>query len=477
MPIEPLNAALDMLGRDSRLRHNASDTVSFLMDLLYYGEFDIFEQVSSGEIFERVNLIGTKGQHRLDEPLWLIGTFNSSFDPFPNAWPSLRGDAFAPRVDRARGLLHGLGANAKLDIILKILAASRFRLEELGRPICIAAISGEEALGSGARSLLSSGPAPCGVALVGAPTNLELWTDHPGCITLKLELMRRLRHRRMPPCRGFHEVEITGRSAHAQSHALGDDAIERGLAVLEDLRAAGDIRLLSFEAGEAANRVAGRCHIRVATSYDDIPDLGPDAVTRPIEDGTALPFPIGGLFAAWLKARDAGVEAIVSRLGIPRNPPAARPLVPAWTGRVATDRNAVSGQVTVWTGPGVSTHDLCERFATAVQQALAGIEEIEVEITVLQDRPPLAARDDAGPLLEVARGALRDAGLVPVVSGGTLTSDAGLLRGAGIDTLVFGPGRGPSALYRDDESIPVAHIEAAFNFYVNVIRRWCVQPT
>lgn len=475
MPISPLNAALDMLGRDSRLGANASETVSYLMDLLYYGEFDIVEQVSSGEAYERVNLIGTKGNVGHEAPLWLMGLFNSSAEPAPGSWASLGGQALSPRVDTAAGVMRGFGANAKLDVVLKILAASRFRLEELVRPVYIAAVSGEEAVGTGVRSLLASGPTPSGVALVGAPTNLELWADHPGCVTLRLGLTRRLRHRRMPPSRGFFEVDVAGRSAHAQLPSLGDDAIRGGLAVLKRLRAHGDLRLLEFEAGEAANRVAGRCRMRIASSFEEMPDLGPGVTSRPIEDGAALPFPMGNLFKAWLRARDAGVEAIRERLGVARNARGARPAVPVWTGHLKTDRNAVEGHLTLWTGPGVGVQDLCEALAAAVQSALVGVEEIEVDIEVLQDRPPLAASEDGGELVDIAKSAMRAAGLVPTVSAGTLTSDAGLLRAAGVPSLVFGPGRGLGDLYRDDESIPLAHLDAAYRFYVAVIERWCTR--
>lgn len=484
MPIHPIQATLELLRRDSRLGHGTSETVSYLMDLFYYGEFNIFEQVSSGSPFERVNLIGSKTGASDDEPLWLISHINTSVDPVPAAWPSCEGEGPEPRAGARRGLVYGLGAcSGKVDAALKILAASRFRIEDLKRPIYIVALSGEEATGSGVRSLLATGPSPRGVAVVNAATNLELWADHPGCIAIRLELNRRLRHRRMPPSRGFYELTIEGRSAHAQAPALGVNALERGLEVLAELRAVSDIRILGFDAGEASNRVPGRCTIRVATTEEALPDLGPDVASAPIADGTALPFPLDALFEAWIKARDAGVEAVVERLGAARNAAVARPSVTASTGWLRTDRNAIAGAVMLWTGPGVSTEEVCERFAAAVQQALTGEEEIEVDLEVIQDRPAFAGHASSSSpatsesrLLAAARASAREAGLVPVVSGGTLTTDAALLQSAGIETLVFGPGRGPGDLYRDDEVISVAHLEAAMRFYEALIQRWCVDP-
>src|SRR5690606_27402449 len=114
----------------------------------------------------------------------------------------------------------------------------------------------------------------------------------------------------------FFEIRVQGRSAHALAHASDteDNALTRGLEVLETLRRHGDVRVLSIDAGEAANRVPGRCVMRVATSFDRLPPLskagGPSVEASPIADGTALPFPIDGLFTGWFTARDAGLAAI-----------------------------------------------------------------------------------------------------------------------------------------------------------------------
>ncbi|MFT7581846.1 MAG: acetylornithine deacetylase/succinyl-diaminopimelate desuccinylase-like protein, partial [Myxococcota bacterium] len=475
MPIQPIQATLELLSRDSRLGHSSSDTVAYLMDLLYYGEFQIFEQVSSGAGLERVNLLGTKGQHPSDDGLWLVSTFNTGAQPHPAHWASTDGTPMTGRRRDAAGMVYGLGANSgKIDMVLKILAASRFRLEELRRPIHVAALSGEEALGTGIHALLDSGPTVGGAVLVGAPTNLEIWTDHPGCIVLKLTLDRKLRHRRMPPCRGFFELHVPGSSAHAQLPAIGTDALARGLEVVEQLRKDGDVRLLGFDAGEAPNRVAGQCRIQIATVEEDLPRLDGDIQTSQIADGTALPFPIDALFSAWFAARDAGIEAIGDRLGHTRNVVAARPKQPWWTGKIQTDRNAVSGTVMLWTGPGVDARDICERFAHAAQTALIGEEELSVSIQVSQDRPAFAGGEGNDRLLSIASDALTAAGIPPVHSGGIHTSDAGILRARGIETLVFGPGRGLGDLYRDDEAIPLQHLEAAYRFYEQVIKRWCV---
>jgi len=513
MPTSPIRAVLEALSRDSRVRSVGAEATSFLMDQLYFGDFTILEQVSSGESFERVNLVGRKGPpaHPVNAPpLWLVATVGTSVEPVPATWPSLEGDGLAAKRSTDGKRLIGLGANGgKVDLVCKIAAAARFRAEELKRPIFVVALSGEEAHGSGVRSTLSMVEDSGGVALVHAPTSLRLWTDHPGCLSLKLELTRRVRHRRMPPHAGFWEIRIEGRSAHAladpltaplpptpvkrvptreargasarpvEAPAAGDgNALERGYRVLELLRAAGDVRVLSIDAGESGNRVPGRCTLRLATSFETLPSLralGPGIEASPVQDGTALPFPIDALFGAWHTARDAGLAAIAPRAGLPRNAPSARPSTGSWTGRLVSDRDSMAGWIMVWTGPGVDTGDLVERFAAAVQNALKGADEIEVGIEVLQDRAAFAGADGLDRLGPVARRAADKSGVSRETGGGVFTSDAGLLRQHGLETLVFGPGGPVSHLYRDDESVEVEAIETATHFYEMLIQQWCVE--
>lgn len=493
MPTSPVRAVIDALSRDSRIRGSGSEAVSLLMDMLYFGDFSIVEQVSSGDAFERVNLIGHKGPSR-GAPLVLAATIATSVEPIPAAWSSLEGDPLGARLSRDGRRIHGLGANGgKVDTILKIIAGSRFRDEDLVRPLYVVALSGEEAHGSGARSVVEDLAQPLaqsprrGMALVHAPTSLSVWTDHPGCISLRLQLSRRIRHRRMPPHAGFFEVRVGGRSGHALAapppiaeHGArhGPDALTRGLEVLDTLRRHGDVRVLSIDAGEAANRVPGRCVLRVATSYPDPPSLrhlGPGIELEPIADGTALPFPIDALFASWFLARDAGLAAIEGRLGLARNVPQARPPRTAWTGRLVSDRDEITGSLMIWTGPGADTPDLCERFAQAVQRALVGQEELEVGIEVVQDRPAFAGGEGADEAMDLVRLALQRAEVPYEPGGGCFTTDAGLFRSHGFDALAFGPGGPLEALYRDDEAVDLARIEAAVRFYEQLIRFWCVE--
>ncbi|MDP6944255.1 MAG: M20/M25/M40 family metallo-hydrolase [Myxococcota bacterium] len=474
MPVEVLQAVRDVLARDSRPGQPIGATIDYLMDRLFYGEFHIFEQVASSRYSDYVNLIGTKDPGTGEAPLWLVAHLGSGVAPTPSVWDQTGGDPIAARIDSGAGWLYGLGAaNAKVDIILKLLAAAQVDTERLKRPICLIGLSGEEGHGPGVTGLLDGRLPTPAAAVIGAPTNLELWTDHPGSVTVRLTAHRTVRHRRMPPCRGMFELVLTGRSAHAQRPGAGEDALAQGLAVLRRLREHGDLRVLSFEAGEASNRLAGRCRMQLATSFDEMPSLGASVVAEPLPDGASVPFPIDKMLQGWLKARDAGVDAVREQLGGGRCVGVSRPKADVHTGWLRSDRDELAGELTLWTGPGVDQRAIMEAFARAAHVQIDRLDELELDVEVVQERPAFVGAETAGAFLDVGRAALTAAGLPPVVSGGRYVSDAGQLTLAGVPTLLFGPGRGLGDMYRDDERVPLKHLVSAYRVYESLIEQYC----
>ena len=345
MPLEALQAVRDFLARDSRPGAPFGATIDYLMDRLFYGEFHIFEQVSSSPYAEHVKLIGLKDPGTGEAPLWLVGHFGSGVEPSPARWRATQGDPLSPCVDRGGGLLYGLGAaNAKVDLLLKLLAASRVDTARLKRPVCIIGLSGDESQGMGLEELIDGRfPLPS-AALLAAPTNLELWTRHPGSVTLRLSAERTLRHRRMPSFRGMVEIDVEGRSGHIQSPHLQVDALSRGLELLASLRAHGELRVLSISGGEGAHRSAARCRMQLATSFEELPPLPSYAKASNLPDGVAVPLPIDKMLQGWLRAHDAGIKAVEDTLGLGDYAYPTRPRVPVHTGWMESERERLSGR-------------------------------------------------------------------------------------------------------------------------------------
>jgi len=475
-----LQHAMELLRRgeavfqpDRALNHA---TTAFILDRLYFGEFQIYEQLSSAPIGERINILGRRGPSS-GAPLWLVAQTGAGLPPIPASWQSLEGQPTEARRATGRNDLLGFGAQSgKLDLLLKIMAASNIPASELGRPVHIAAISGEEGLGSGGPTLLGPLDMGRGTALVHGPTSNTIWTRHPGCLALHLRVERRLRHRRMPPHTGLWQFTYETDSAHGLStrHSDDPDALTVAMRILDALRASGEVRVLEFSAGEAANRRPARCLIRAALGYAAPPNLKhihPRIQVTALADTVGLPMPIDNMVTAWFRAEAAGLKATLDRAGLARNAPEVRPARGHMTGRVVADRDYMSGDIVIWTGPGVDHEDLCVRFANATQQAIQDEAELEVELHVLQDRPALETSEGSEELVATAAGAMKECGLAPIVGGGLATTDAGLFRFLGVESLVFGAAGPLDTLYRDDESISIEALERALGFYEAMIRR------
>ena len=379
-----------------------------------------------------------------------------------------------PLLHEEKGLLYGLGAaNAKVDLLLKLLVASRIEKKDLKRPIYVIGLSGDESQGLGLEGLLDGRFPTPGAALISAPTNLELWTRHPGSVTIRLSAGRPLRHRRMPSFRGMVEIDIEGRSAHAQSPGVGRDALARGLAVLKSLRAHGELRVLSISGGEGAHRLAGQCRMQLATSFEELPPLPAYARVRHLSDGVAVPLPIDKMLGTWLRAYKAGINAVKQELDLSSYARESRPIAPSHMGWIKSDRDALRGELTLWTGPGVEQRALLEKFAEAAHAKVSDSDESRIDIEVVQERRPFEQSDIDGDFVGTFMGAMKGVGIPPVLSEAPYTSDAGRLRGEGVSTLLFGPGRGLAHLYRDDECLPIKHLESVYRTYDAFIKRWC----
>lgn len=475
MPIKPLKAAQEILSHDSCVVGSGSETLSYLMDLLYYGDFRIFQQIASTGVYDFVNLVGTKGPAEGEPPLWLISTLATGHPPTPATWSRTGGRPLTPTYDSEMGLLYGLGATSgKIDFVSKLLAASSFASSELNRPLYVIGLLGNESHGTGLASVLNLSGGEGGQALISAPTNLELWAAHPGLVVLRVELARVIRHRRMPPIRGIFRTTTRGRSAHCQWPGLGKNALDEAFKVLARLRAQGDIRVLSIQTEKGPNRIPGHCELIVATSFETLPDLGPDTTVEALGDGATVPFPIDGLLHGWERAQRAISKAFATFEGATQQTPTSLHF-----GELISDRDAIAGTLSFWFDGPIDVVSLANQVAEVFEKALPRAEELSVSIDVVQNRPAFHPSQRSGstpsPFLATARSALSHQHIPPVVSKGLITTDAGLLQQEGIEAYAFGPGTSGALSLRDNEYVPAAHIEAAYTFYVNLIRRWCLK--
>jgi acetylornithine deacetylase/succinyl-diaminopimelate desuccinylase-like protein len=480
-----VSCVLDLLGRGDpnpdRHRTINAASITAIMDRLYFGDFHIFEQLSTGPGGDRINLIGRKGPAEA-APVWLVAQTGLGAPPVPALWPGLDGNPVVPRRLPGPDRLSAFGAQSgRVDLMAKILAASRIPAARLARPIHIAALSGEEGLGSGAPLLFPDGTARAtGTALVHGPTGGHLWSSHPGCLLLQLRVTRRTRHRRMPPHGGFWQLHLTETSGHVNLGRPGPDALELARMALDAMRARGEIRVLAIEAGETGCRRPAHATLQVATLDPEPPILdsvAPGLVVTAIPDGAVVPLPIDAVLAGWLAARDAGVAAIAAAPGLVR-PVASRagPLTGSdaiTTGRLASERDGLHGLIAIWTGPGADADALIDRFTEAAMAAIASDDELDLDLDLLSARPAWQGPTPGAPLHTIAVAASQAAGLPTTFERGLASTDAGLFTQLGVEALVFGPTGPIDALYHDREAIEVAQLAAATRFYEATLEALC----
>ncbi len=455
---------IDTLLRILEARHprpeaSESPTVhDVILELLNRNECRIRERVTTTAETQAVHLLGVRGQG--ERPLWLVSSMLGGGLPF---------DA-APRYDETTGRIYGAGSvSGCADLIVKILAAARVPVDEMKRPVCIAALEGLESQRDAALDLVDAPATGAGVALVGAATELALWTEHPGALTLKISVEREARHRRMPPMLDFYDVRVEGRGAHYLTPGDSLDAIERSGLLLEELRAQGSARLLSIDAGEGPDRVPTQARMIMATGYplEALPEW---ANAQPLPDGASVPFPIDALHRAWSVACAAGMTSLR-----PTDAPhgdALDPLGRAHVGRLVSRLNRIEGLVTLPTGPDSDPQELTRSFIEAATEAISGHENLELQVSLLDDRPALNASDHGSEWLDEVRNTLSLLELPDEGQRGSLTSDAGHLQRSGVPTIVLGPGRS-SDMFTSDESVSLTELERALEFYELIIRRWC----
>jgi hypothetical protein len=486
-----VSAALDLLARGEaqpvghRTINGAS--ISAIMDRLYFGDFHIFEQLSSGPEGDRINLIGRKGPADAP-PVWLVAQTGLGAPPVPSRWPDLDGAPVSPRRLAAPDRLAAFGAQSgRMDLLAKIVAASSLPAARLARPIHVAALSGEEGLGTGAPLLFPEGGGRSGgTALVHAPTAGALWSSHPGCILLDLTVTRRTRHRRMPPHGGFWQLRFDAPSGHVNLRAGAHDALAVALDAIHYLRARGEVRVLSLEAGETGTRRPASATVVFATQDPEAPDLSsvhPRLSVSPLPDGAAVPLPIDGLLDGWLAARAAGIAAIASNLALARpvradgsGPILAHGADAVTTGRLSSERDGLRGLVAIWTGPEADADALCQGFFEAAARTLADDDERALDGDVIAVRPAYGGPPTGSQLVAHALDALAVAGLPTRLEPGVTTTDAGRLAELGLETLVFGPTGPLERLHGDREAIEVSSLASALAFYTAMLGKLCLRP-
>jgi succinyl-diaminopimelate desuccinylase len=365
------------------------------------------------------------------------------------------------------GMLYGLGvADVKLDVLCKLAALERLRDEALSRPVVLAGTYGEEVGRHGARLLVDRlRPLPA-IALVGEPTGLRPCIAHKGYVELHT-------HGHggavvpLPPGRCW-ELRFEGEAAHSSQTTRGRSATDACLATLLELTSRSSCAVVSAFGGEVANTVAASARaVVVCEGAPSVPDHATCTPLPQCEADTWSP----ALLATLLSVYRSYVTLRTS-LQETQAPGFDPPFSTVNNGvvRFAADGFYHIADVRLLPGeaPVRALRAHLDRLA-----ALARGGRCELQVERHLNDPPFATRPGSA-----ARGALEAAltahglPLDPELKSGT--TEATVYAGAGIDTVIFGPGEAAGNIHKPNEHVPLDHLWRAIDVYADVIRRLCV---
>jgi acetylornithine deacetylase/succinyl-diaminopimelate desuccinylase-like protein len=356
--------------------------------------------------------------------------------------------------------IYGLGsADTKLDFVAKALA-----LIECGTPrrdVYLIGTFGEEHGLVGAKELATAGILPRGaLAFVGEPSRLQVVTAHKGLIVFELEIEFASSNEGQQSLPLYHLI-FEGRSAHSSTPALGVNAIQLAVQVLERRP---DLRIAGINGGDAVNKVPARCEVMIGGE----PSRAVDKAAR-VERGRCgvtgfLPRDVFSLLSMFLNA----LAAFANRAGKPE-PDYAPPTLTFNPGVIRSSSQSISLEFEFRPPPSQPLDEI-RREVTQVAELLSRLYP-DVKIMITERRANPAFRSSLeGETVELAMAALAAARLPLETSIKAGCTEAGVYAGSGISPVVFGPGPSTGVIHAPNEYNLVSEVEGALRFYRELLR-------
>lgn len=410
---------------------------------------------STREGAEQVNLVTVvRGRETSLRPIVLNTHLDTVPPGAPELWTACSGDPLTARVDGDR--IYGLGAaDTKLDFAAKV-----FALIAIGTPrrdVHLIGSFGEEHGLIGAKEVVEAAILPPGaMAFVGEPSRLTAITAHKGLMVFELTL-------------GFTPLKIdeptqarrmtfAGKAAHSSTPALGVNAIETAL---QAMTINPKLNLAAISGGTAVNVVPARCDVVIATHAAlDVPIGG--AVEAANFDGriaAIIPLEVITMltrFTAALRryADNAGSD----------EPGYADPTLTCNPGVIRSAYGSMTLEFELRPPPGLALDDVRAGVARLVEEISCSAVGISVTLAEKRANPGFRAAA-ASETVEIAMGALANAGLQLNSGVKAGCTEAGVYAAAGLEPVVIGPGPSTGVIHAPNEYNFLSEIEAAVRFY------------
>ncbi len=439
--------------------------------ILKRGGFKVIYQKIHQKGILFVNVIGIKGgvgAHgkkvgaRHASPLLLCSHLDTVPPGDLKRWTKTGGDPWKPGVRAGR--IYGLGAaDDKGPLAAMLHAGLSFPETKLRRPLVVMGTFGEESGMGGARTFVRHwrGPKPLAV-IAGEPTNLEITYRHKGIGVIVIELFSK--NKMALPTHEKKVKRFKGKQGHSSRPWLGDNALDKAVIFLRSLaRANKNTVIFDLSGGHAANIIPGSAELCFAGTSERKTERGP------FEKKRSFVFPA----AAFLDCHDA-VQAYIKRMASVQDKTFYPSVVTSNFGIAVVNKNMLSLTFDFRLLPGIKPETIFSYLKRELKKRLSRYRTLDFRLWIERDNPALDARTkDALP--RFGRRLLRLSGLPEVLSVKPACTEAGIYHAWGVPAVIFGPGESAGNIHAPNESVSVAQLGKAVQFYKTAIEEICVK--
>jgi acetylornithine deacetylase/succinyl-diaminopimelate desuccinylase-like protein len=440
MAFDLLQAAEALIAADTVSAHGNQAAVPLLRSLAAQVGLvtEVLPAPRDGE--RNTNLLFQPDGRRPRTVALLLLTHTDTVDPGPlAAWTVT--PPFQARRDGDR--LYGLGsADAKVDLLAKLIAADRFRDRTLAQGFCLLGTYGEEIGLLGAKEFVRSGRVRPRFVVCGEPSDLTIIHAHKGYLVARVELGPEADAAAVAGTAVSVSESRTyqGRAAHSSTPGLGENAIEKALRDPESF-GLGKKPLTPVFAlgGQGANSVAASC------------ELG-------FGEGLALPL-------AEARAVIDRWHSLIGALSPDRDDRFDPPRAASNVGFISGEHGQLTLLLDARLLPGHSPEAVAAAFEEEVR-ALGGRVRFERQ-------NPAVYTDPRGELCRAAQAASGALGLPTALATKATNTEAAAFTGQA-EAIVFGPGTSRGNAHCPNEHTSLAQLSKAVDWYERLIAHLCL---
>lgn len=459
MEFDLLAAARDLVGADSVSANGNLKAVEVLERIARGLGLETFRQEAHALGVPQANLIvHPRGGRPRDGGLLLV-THTDTVGSGPldlwtetNPW----------RLKQDGDTLFGLGvADVKLDALAKLQALAAAPPEAAGK-VAFCGTFAEEVGCLGAKHFLAHRPFTPAWVSCGEPSELRIIDAHKGYLVAHVRL--RAQKTAPAPARRLR-LTFPGKAAHSSTPHLGVNAIEKALAFC----ASHGVRPERAEGGDLANKVPARCTIEVP--FDEALQAAARAAGIAAEG-------VEGAAASAAAALDVGTriaralaDDVLHRLPLEDrrfDPPTA---VCGLNVVHTADDGSVEVTCDARLLPGHDPDDIFARL-DALAVRLAAEQGLSAEIERGRSNAAMALPPKSR-LRDAAMETSRALGFDPAPQAKPTNTEGGVFVNAGLEAIVFGPGRSTGNAHTANERQSVQQIRDATRWYTQLIRTLC----